>query len=758
MDKFVLVYLDDILIYSRTKQEHLTHLDKVLRVLMDHQLVANKEKCAFFTDRVDYLGHTITPEGISVDAQKVAVIKNWEPPQDVQQVQSFMGMANYYRRFIDGFADMAAPITDLLKGKPEKINWTPHCQSAFERIKNALSTAPVLISADPHRPYVVHTDASLVAIGAVLMQDLGNGLQPIAYESKKLSEAEKKYPIHELELYAVVHALRTWRYYLLGSNFVVKTDHESLKYFDSTKHLSRRLHRWLEDLLEFSPTLQYMRGEDQVVADALSRLATPQEAVNSISLEEKNWPELLPAFLRGEGLPEDTVPAIKHRLEAEKDRFEVKEQGDIFRKVDDELVPYVKEVDREPWLEHYHKSYGHPGVIRLQNLLKYRLWWPEWKTDAKLYVKYCPECQTMKRNPTLGTDEPHAIEPVLEPFQRWSVDFLGPYTATKNGNRWVLVALDHATGWPIAKAMKTATEQDVADFLYREIIVNYGCPYEILSDRGSNFLAKTLQEYLAIQSIHHKKTSAYHPQGNGRTERMNQTLKTMIIKQAKNAKANWDEYLDQAVLSARVETSTVTGNSPFFLMYGVPPKIPGDRIPPLVVNEELHHVVGEQQRKNNLTKLWKLRHQCRKKVRWRNLALRAKYHNGNKRKNRKYQENDAVLLRNKRAASWQKRWFGPLRIHRVLQWDTYLLMTIKGKILATPVHGSMLKPAYVKDSTLYEWNMPKNPRLLLEGESVMTSKALTVTEPRSGQNKATVSTQPHTIVTDNDSDEWTDVD
>jgi hypothetical protein len=232
LDKFVIVFIDDILIYSKTREEHEEHLELVLQTLREHQLYAKYSKCEFYQSKVQYLGHVISGEGIFVDPKKVKSILDWPVLKDVSDIRSFMGIIGYYRRFIEGFSKLAYPITSLQK-KGTRFKWTKKCQESFEKLKQLLTTAPILKVADPHKYFVVCTDASKEGLGGVLMQE-GH---VVAYESRKLKSHEENYAPHDLEFTAIVHALKMWRHYLLGNKFLLKTDNVSLKHFFLSKAL-----------------------------------------------------------------------------------------------------------------------------------------------------------------------------------------------------------------------------------------------------------------------------------------------------------------------------------------------------------------------------------------------------------------------------------------------------------------------------------------------------------------------------------------
>lgn len=226
------------------------------------------EKCSFAKDEVEFLGHKIKDGKLLMDKSKIQAINEWEAPTKVPELRSFLGLVNYYRRFIKGYSQVAAPLTDLLK-KEKKWEWSEKCRNAFEALKEAVTKEPVLALPNHAYPYEVHTDASDFAIGGVLMQ----GGHPIAYESRKLNETERRYTVQEKEMTAVIHCLRTWRHYLLGSKFLVKTDNIATSYFQTQKKLSPKQARWQDFLAEFDYDLEYKPGKTNLVADALSRKA-----------------------------------------------------------------------------------------------------------------------------------------------------------------------------------------------------------------------------------------------------------------------------------------------------------------------------------------------------------------------------------------------------------------------------------------------------------------------------------------------------
>jgi hypothetical protein len=266
LDRFVIVFIDDILIYSRNREEHADHLRTVLQILRERQLYAKLDKCDFWLTQVHFLGHVVSKDGLAVDPSKVEAVLRWERPRNATEVRSFLGLAGYYRRFIENFAKIASPLTKLTR-KAIRFVWSDACEESFQELKKRLTTAPVLALPDELGGFVIYSDASLIGLGCVLMQ---RG-RVIAYGSRQLKPHEGNYPVHDLELAAVIFALKLWRHYLYGEEFEIYTDHKSLQYIFSQKELNLRQRRWLEYLKDFKCKILYHPGKANVVADALSR-------------------------------------------------------------------------------------------------------------------------------------------------------------------------------------------------------------------------------------------------------------------------------------------------------------------------------------------------------------------------------------------------------------------------------------------------------------------------------------------------------
>jgi hypothetical protein len=274
LDKFVLVFLDDIIVYSDTLEEHERHLRLALQRLREQRLYAKLSKSALCQTEVEFLGHYVGRDGLRVMEDKIEAVRDWPVPTSMRELRAFLGLAGYYRRFVRGFSELALPLTELTRNVThQRLQWGARQQLAFIELKRALQETPVLALPDPTRPFVVNCDASGYAVGAVLQQDRGAGLQPIAFLSKKLTGAESRYPVHEQELLAIITALTSWRHYLSGTAVPVRvrTDHKSLIHFQTQPMLSGRQTRWLETLADYDYVIEYVKGEENGVADALSR-------------------------------------------------------------------------------------------------------------------------------------------------------------------------------------------------------------------------------------------------------------------------------------------------------------------------------------------------------------------------------------------------------------------------------------------------------------------------------------------------------
>jgi hypothetical protein len=409
LDKFVVVFIDDILIYSKTKEEHVEHLRIVLTCLRKHQLYAKFSKCTFWLEEIQFLGHVLSVKRIAVDPSKVKDNLEWKYPTSVHQVRSFLGLAGYYHRFIPDFSKIVKPITELLKNEV-KFDWSPKCNEAFEQLKILLTTAPVLAHPDIEKPFDVYCDASGNGLECFLMQEG----RVIAYASRQLCRHEEHYPTHDLELAAVVHALKIWRHYLLGNVCHMYTDHKSLKYIFTHSELNMRQRRWLELIKDYDLKIHYHPGKANVVADALNRKAfrhcltvglpdttlfqemerlnlgiVQQGTLMHLKLESVIQQKIIDAQRTDKGMKH-----IHEKMEASKTTcFRKDNQGLLWFK-DHIVVPKDAELCHEILDEAHLSRYSiHPRSTKMYQDLKQHYWWTKMKIEIARYQAKCDTCR-----------------------------------------------------------------------------------------------------------------------------------------------------------------------------------------------------------------------------------------------------------------------------------------------------------------------------------------------------------------------------
>jgi len=696
IDKFVLVYIDDLLIYSSSAEEHREHLRLVLEALRKHKLFAKPNKCTFDRPEVEFCGHVVGGGVIRVLDQKVKIIRDWPQPKNVHDVRQFFGLANYYRRFIKKFGMISAPLAALFKQidgdsrKNRPIDWNTAHQFAFERLKQALTNAPVLHQPDPTKPYTIETDASDFALGYELMQEGDDGLMhPVAYDGRKLRGAELNYPTHEKELLAIKEALTKWKHYIENNHTTtVLTDHESLRYMNSVTKPSKRLARWIDEFQGFDLDIRYRRGRDAIVPDALSRRPDYLHAI--LEHKDNNYIPHLIQFLIDRTLPEDTL--IRERILKEAEAFTLDVDQSLLRKIGNgQTAPYIDPVYRGDFMERIHSQFGHLSYNSLSSAMETRGWWSTMEADMKTFIAACPNCQTAQRRRVNQETEYAQIvtDPFIQPFQRWGIDLIGRLPTSTEGNRWIIVAIDYATGWPIAKAVPKATEDVIADFIFNEIYMHYGAPEEIFSDGGRNLWGKVVQAFLKKIGSNHKGTSPYHPRTNGKVERFNGILGNMISKLLLGKPTKlWDLYLDQALFACRIRTNATTKLSPFYLLYGRQPHLIGDPNRALPVDapaarpeERIQNVLSARQEAAIATY---------------ERAFKDKNNRDNEVTPHRLQEGEWVLVRHENPHKFEVKWFGPYQIIQKMLLGTYRLQDPNGRELLALVHGNRLIPAKIR--------------------------------------------------------------
>ncbi|GJV10442.1 putative reverse transcriptase domain-containing protein [Tanacetum coccineum] len=550
LDKFVIVFIDDILIYSKDEKEHEEHLKAILELLKKEQLYAKFSKCEFWIPKVQFLGHVIDSRGIHVDPAKIESIKDWASPKTPTEIRQFLGLAGYYRRFIEGFSKIAKSMTKLTQ-KGIKFDWGEKEENAFQLIKQKLCSAPILALPEGSEDFVVYCDASHKGLGAVLMQRE----KVIAYASRQLKVHEKNYTTHDLELGSVIFALKIWRHYLYGTRCTVFTDHKSLQHILDQKELNMRQRRWLELLSDYDCDIRYHPGKANVVADALSR-------------KERIEPLRVRALVMtiGLNLPKRILEA---QIEAQKPENLVNEDvGGMIRKdiPRERLEPRADGtlcLHGRSWLPCYgdlrsvimhesHKSkYSiHPGSEKMYQDVKKLYWWPNMKADIATYVSKCLTCARVKAEHQRPSGL--LVQPAI-PEWKWdniTMDFITKLPKSSQGFDTIWVIVDRLTK---SAHFLPIRENDPLDKLARlylnRIVARHGIPASIICDRDGRFTSNFWKSFQKALGTDISMSTAYHPETDGQSERTIQTLEDMLRACVIDFGKGWVKHLPLAEFS-----------------------------------------------------------------------------------------------------------------------------------------------------------------------------------------------------------------
>lgn len=511
LSKFVIVYFDDILIFSRSEPEHLQHLSQVFQVLADNSLYVNLKKCTFMASSVTFLGYVISTDGIHVDPSKVQAIEDWPVPTSIRDVRSFHGLSSFYRRFVKNFSSISAPLTDCLK--KEKFEWTEAMDKSFILLKEKLFTTPILALPNFNKPFEIDCDAFVVGIGAVLSQE-GH---PIAYYSEKNSDAQKKWSTYELELLALVQSLKQWHTYLIHREFVVNTDNHALKFLNTSAKVNRMHDRWLSTLNKYTFSVRHKSGKLNQVVDALSRRS---HLLTTIRNESYAFDYIKDIYPEDEDFGKlwDQCSSQTHGV----DDFLIQE-GFLF-KGNRLCIPQGSL--RLHLMRELHGSGlgGHFGRDKTIALIEERYFWPSLKRDVQKFVQKCMVCQRAK-----GTIQNTGLyTPLPVPDAPWvdiSMDFILGLPRTARGNDSVMVVVDRYSKMAHFVACKKSTDaSNVASLFFKEVVRLHGVPKSITSDRDTKFLSYFWKSLWMRLGTVLKFSTTSHPQTDGQTEVVNSHL------------------------------------------------------------------------------------------------------------------------------------------------------------------------------------------------------------------------------------------
>lgn len=589
LGKFVVVYLDDICVFSKNEEEHMKHLELVLDKLEEYKLTAAWHKCHFFQKQLLFLGHIVSAEGVKADSAKVKAVADFPKPTDQHQLRSFLGMCNYFRKFIQRYAPMVSPLTQLLR-KDSVYEWGQKQEEAFQAVKQALISAPVLIIPDwrSDQPFEITCDASYQGLSGVLTQ---NG-HPVAYESRKLNSAEGRYPPTELEMLAVVHCIKTWRCYIEGKEVHVYTDHKPNTTFVSNPMLTRRQARWTEELQSYNLQFHYKPGAQNVVADALSRYPVGPPAPEDDVFQKQAGTE---RTLLGVITASTVTKRAKQLATADTFLDKVKRgytqdswfmdpanvkpfttASGVYTFKHAVVLPDYADLRQQVLAECHDAPYSaHPGRDKTLRLVQEIFWWPNMHKDVADYVKHCVSCQRNKSRNQLPAGLLQPLPIPGEPWESVSMDFVTDLPKTPAGYDSITVIVDRLTKMVVlSPSKKTDTAVDVAQLFLKEVVCRKGMPNTIVSDRDPKFTGNFFKELTKLWGVQQNLSSAFHPQTDGNTERVNRVMEDMLRHFVSPDQTNWDKLLPLVEFAINNSYHDSIKNTPFMLNFGRHPCTP----------------------------------------------------------------------------------------------------------------------------------------------------------------------------------------
>lgn len=607
--KICYVYFDDIIIYAENVQELMQRCRSVFERLRLHNLKLSPEKCSFALETVQYLGHVVSARGIEIDPRRIEQVKKFPVPRNPSDVRSFHGLCSYNRKFIRNFAEIAKPLTPLM-GKPSDFLWTSEAQSAFEKLRDALTQAPVLVHFDPHARHELRTDASSYAVGAILHQIHQDPSQTgtVLYYSKTLTSAQKNYSATERELLAAFQSISELKHYLLGKEFTLVTDHAALSLIHNNKDPHHRLARWVAQLQCYSFKIEYKRGDKHLDADCMSRLIntdnesedtdvdgnadlmraicqlTLQDSTSEGQAEVENYLVDIRSDQRSDELCKKYIDILESDLsESEKSRLAMNytlQDNQLYRLSSNNAPALVVPArHRVNVLTACHDVplAGHLGFSRTYVLIRKRFYWPKMRRDVKKYVASCHGCQRRKVSNKRKQGFIRPLPIAEDVFDTVGIDLITKLPRS-NGYNSILVCTDNLSKFVITVPLRDEQARSLIHAFHNFVIAKHGCPRVVLSDRGSNMMAEETKDFFRLFGIKRIYTSAYHPQTNGQTERFNRTLAASLTQYVCKRQNDWSDYLQALTFAYNVTEHSVTRVTPFELIYHRRPRLPIDNV------------------------------------------------------------------------------------------------------------------------------------------------------------------------------------
>ena len=588
--KCLLVYLDDIIIFSPTFDDHLRDVEEVLKRLEEANLKLNPEKCFVCQDKLKYLGHIVSSEGIEADYDKIKAIVEMSSPENREELRTVLGGSNYYRKFIPKYAELCSPLYKITHQDTEFI-WSASEEKVLQNLKSLLSSTPILRHPDFNYPFELHTDASDNGLGATLIQVINGEERVIMFLSRSLQPEERKWCTREKEALAILWGFESVRHYVIGYKFEVVTDHESLKWLLSVEKPAR-LVRWAVRLSEFDFTIRHRKQALHCDADLLSRFPLTEayeneekfkssnlcyDYVNSICELENIKKEEIIEKQRNQSNLFELINQCESRT-SDPSLYRIENQL-LYKIVNNIPVLMAPQNMRSQILKQYHTHNisVHMATDRLTDLLKSRFYWTGMDQDIKQFVKTCDLCQRIKTKAPIRNG---LLRPIIStrPFEIIGVDIVIMRRAP-GGNRYIVVCIDYFTNWVEAAPMKTLTAKELIRVFFKIIISRHGAPEFLRCDSGTQFMSDIMNKLCEAFQIKRKESAAYHQQANGKVEKFIGFLKKALALTTPQDKLEiWDQMIDHCLLVYRTTLSRTLNDNPFFMIYGRDARLPQDNV------------------------------------------------------------------------------------------------------------------------------------------------------------------------------------
>ncbi|EGT43011.1 hypothetical protein CAEBREN_20879, partial [Caenorhabditis brenneri] len=641
-DTEVMTYIDDVLIFSRTFEEHLEILEKVLTRFRKFNLKVSPKKCEFLKSSIVFLGHQINEDNYEPNRANIDAIMNMPTPRNVNELRRFLGMTGFFRKFVEGYAGMTHGLNKLTHKDAEYI-WTDEHQAAVDKLKGILTSKPVLSYPDYNRDFHIFTDASGVAFGAVLMQEhpsLPKEYQAIAYASKTLSGAESRRAAVHNELGAIIFALRQFKPYLYGTKIIVHTDHRPLVFLMARHKVNDLLARWLVELQQYEITIMHIDGKKNTIADCISRAKDEVEPLPEEDMEDIiDFPVCMAIHYEANSFTvrgqEDSIDIVKAQMADKELRLvrssilntlkdgqrlpnkwlnvmefiRISRKGALVIHFQGRSRTLIPESIKKLIFQSFHENMaagGHLGWRKSHEKASRRYFWPEMKADFLSWTTKCLPCQK-RRDVHPSKRELQQVVITSAVFEKVGIDLCGPLRESSRKNKYYVNIVDWFSKFVISTAVPDATTDTVTRVILEECILKFGTPAEIVTDNATNFTSADFKSFGKTMGFKHHYAIPHHSRGNGATERTFRTFHDMVAKYIDKSHTDWDAILPCVTSAYNTAVHTTTGESPFYMVFGRDPVFVIDRLidPTVIDTDKVNPDEWKTHITSTLRKTWK---------------------------------------------------------------------------------------------------------------------------------------------------------